>query len=321
MRRAAGMFVSLALLLSVAACGETPALDVSGSAINSSPLLGPEGIVLTPDGSAYIGENDGRIRRVTADGTVEEFADLNSFPGEREKRISAIGLAMDEEGDIYAATLTALEGAVLKVVGPGKPDAGKVSMFRNGIGSANFILIDGEAGTMYVSDSSMFSGGVYMFDMKDESLMGAAADPESDLLGEFSYANGLALGPEKKWLYVAETLKGRVSRIDLTTKESEPFAEVGGWADGLLYDPERKLMFVADNKGGAIVAVDLSGNVVGEIRVVGKEGQCAPACLVFSDPNTIVYTDLWKASMLAALLGRPERHSYIYRISVDEIVK
>lgn len=321
MRRAAGMFVSLALLLSAAACGETPALDVSGSAVNSAPLFGPEGIVLTPDGSAYIGESDGRIRRVKADGAVEEFADLNSFPGEREKRISAIGLAMDEEGDIYAATLTALEGAVLKIVGPGKPDAGKVSMFRNGIGSANFILIDGATGTMYVSDSSMFSGGVYRFDMNDESLMGAAADPESDLLGKFSYANGLALGPEKKWLYVAETLKGSVSRIDLTTKESEAFAEVGGWADGLLYDPERRLIFVGDNKGGRIVAVDLAGKIAGEVRPVGKEGQVAPACLVFSDPNTIVYTDLWKASLWAALLGRAKYHSYIYEVQVDEILR
>jgi sugar lactone lactonase YvrE len=313
--------VSFASSLSVAVAGEAADINVADRALNSTPLVGPEGIVLTPDGSAYVSERDGRIRRVKVDGTVEAFADLNSFPGEREERFGAIGLAMDKNGDIYAATLTALDGAVLKVIGPGKPEAGKVSMYRNGVNSANFVLIDDESGTMYVSDSSMFSGGVYRFDMNDESLVGTAADQEKELLGKYSYANGLALGPEKKWLYVAETLRGRVSRIDLVTKKSEVFVDIGGWTDGLLLDPEGKRLFVCDNKGGRIVAVDFSGAIVGDARLLGKEGQTAPACMLFRDANTIVYTDLWKASWWGALSGNPERHSYIYDVSVDEILK
>ncbi len=296
-------------------------IDVSVRALNTTPLYGPEGLVLTPDGSAYVGEHDGRIRRVGPGGEVEEFANLNDLPGHREKRIGAVGLAMDRNGDIYAATLKALGGAVLKVVGPGKPDAGTPSLYRNGINSANFILIDDETETMYVSDSSPFSGGVYRFDMSDESRVGTAVDPEKNLLGKFSYANGLALGPEKKFLYVAETTKGRVSRIDLANEESEVFADIGGWADGLACDAARELLFVCDNRGGRIVALDLSGNLKGEVRLIGKEGQCAPACLGFRDPNTIVYTDLWKASLFAALIGRPEYHSYIYEVSVAEVLK
>jgi len=315
------LFVPFTLFLTSATAEEMRDVDVSARALNATPLYGPEGLVLTPDGGAYVGEHDGRIRRIAPGGGVEEFADLNDLPGERKERISAIGLAIDKEGDIYAATLTALGGAVLKVVGPGKPDAGKVSLYRNGINSANFILIDDETETMYVSDSSMFSGGVYKFDMSDELKVGTAADPETEFLGKYSYANGLALGPEGKYLYVAETTKGRVSRIDLASKASEVFADVGGWADGLLYDRGRELLFVCDNKGGGIVAVDLAGNVKGKIHLTGKEGQCAPACLAFRDPDTIIYTDLWKASLWAALLGRPEYHSYVYRISVDEVLK
>jgi sugar lactone lactonase YvrE len=315
------LFVSLSLTLPMTAAGAMRDIIVADRALNSTPLLGPEGIVLTPDGSAYVGERDGRIRRVTSDRAVEEFADLNTLPGEREERFGAVGLAMDRNGDIYAATLTALDGAVLKVVGPGKPDAGKVSMYRNGVNSANFVLIDNETGTMYVSDSSMFSGGVYRFDMNDESLVGTPADEEKELLGKFSYANGLALGPEKKWLYVAETLRGRVSRIDLATGKPEVFVEIGGWTDGLLLGPEGTRLFVCDNKGGRIVAVDFSGAIVGDARLVGKEGQTAPACMVFRDANTIVYTDLWKASFWGALFGNPERHSYIYEVSVNEIVQ
>jgi sugar lactone lactonase YvrE len=284
-------------------------------------LSGPEGIVLTADGSAYIGEHDGRIRRVTPDGAVEEFADLATFSDDPEAESGAIGLAMDSSGDIYFAAISAFGGSIFKAVGPGKPDAGKISLFRKGVTSANFILIDDESGMMYATNSSMRSGAVYRFDMNDESLVGSTVDVEKDLLGEFGYANGLALGPEKKWLYVAETIKGRVSRINLETKESEVFAEVGGWADGLLYDPERKLMFVADNKGGRIVAVDLTGKVIGEIRLVGKEGQIAPACMAFRDSDTLLVTDLWKASLLDALLGSPEYHSYVYEVPVAEILR
>jgi sugar lactone lactonase YvrE len=314
------LFVLVVVFAACAANGETRSMSVADSALNMSPLYGPEGLVMAPDGSLYIGEHDGRIRRVASDGKVEEFADLNDFPGEREEEISAIGLAMDKEGDIYAATLTALDGAVIKIVGPGKPDAGKLSLFRSGINSANFILVDDESGMMYVSDSSMLSGGVFRFDMNDESLIGSAADPEKDSLGKYSYANGLVLGLEKKWIYVAETVKGRVSRINLADGSSEVFAETGGWADGLAYDAERKLFFVCDNKGGKIVAVDLSGKIAGERHIVGKEGQCAPACILLK-ADTIIFTDLWKASLWAALVGKPEYHSYVYEVPIAEILK
>jgi len=316
------IFTSLILALaSPVIAGVNKSIDISDRALNGTPLSGPEGIIIGPDGDIYAGEHDGKIRRIKSDGTVEPFANLNDLPGDREEQISAIGLAMDGSGDIYAATLGFQGGCVFKVIGPGKPDAGKVSLYRQGIGFANFIFIDDETGTMYVSDSRLFSGSVYRFDMNDEARIGSAADAETELLGKFSYANGLALAPGKEALFVAETTKGRVSKIDLKTRESEVFVKIGGWADGLLLDSERQLLFVCDNKGGKIVAVDLSGNVKGEVHLVGKEKQCAPACLVFRDPDTLVFTDLWKASMLDALLGRPKHHSYIYKVPVSEILK
>jgi hypothetical protein len=61
--------------------------------------------------------------------------------------------------------------------------------------------------------------------------------------------------------------------------------------------------------------------VVGEARLMGKEGQCAPASLILNDPDTIVFTDLWRASLFRALIGRPQHHSYAYRVIVGEIVK
>jgi len=211
---------------------------------------------------------------------------------------------------------------VLKVIGPGKPDAGTVTLYRHGIGKANFILIDDETDTMYVSNSSMFSGGVFRFSMKDEALIGTAVVPEKELLAEFGYANGLALGPGKEWLFVAETTAGRISKIYLKTGKSHPFVELGGWVDGLAFDPGRNALFVCDNKKGRIIAVDMSsGDVLGEAHVMGKEGQCAPACLVLRDSDTIVFTDLWKASTWRALLGKAQHHSFIYEVPVSEIIR
>jgi hypothetical protein len=61
--------------------------------------------------------------------------------------------------------------------------------------------------------------------------------------------------------------------------------------------------------------------VAGEIRLVGREGQIAPACMSFRDSDTIVVTDLWKASMLDVLLGRVKYHSYVYEVPVDRILR
>ncbi len=312
------VLISLFVVSSLVMAGERQTVDLSSSAVNGAPLFGPEGIVIADGGDMYVSNRDGKIMRITSDGTTDEFTDLNNLVGKGEEYIRGVGLAMDKNGDIYAASF-ANGGSVMKVIGPGKPESGKVTLYRRGIGSANFILIDDEI--MYVSDSSMRSGRVFRFDMSDEKLIGSAADTETELLGTFSYANGLALGPEKKWLYVAETTKGHICRVNLATKESEVFVEFGGWADGVTFDPERNLLFACDNRGGRIVAIDLSGKVVGDVHLIGKEGQCAPACLVFPDPDTIVFTDLWKASLWRALLKRGQYHSYIYRLSVDDVVK
>jgi len=315
------VFFSLVLLSCCASADEKHTVDVSGRAVNSTPLYGPEGIVIAPSGDIFIGNHDGKIMQVAADGSVKAFADLNDLPGDREETIRAVGVAMDKEGDIYAATYDFHDGAVLKVIGPGRENARTVTLYRHGIGLANFVLIDDETGTMYVTDCSMRSGGVFGIDMKDESRIGSAVDREKELLGKFGYANGLALGPSKQWLYVAETTAGRISRIHLKTKKSETFIELGGWMDGLVLDPERNALFACDNKKGRIIAVDLSCTVLGEVHLIGREGQCAPACLVFRDSDTIVFTDLWKASTWRALLGMGQYHSYIYQLPVSEVIR
>jgi sugar lactone lactonase YvrE len=318
---AGSILLSLILAVHVASAAEIPTLDVSAQNINSKDIPGPEGITLGPDGTIYLGGHDGVIRAISPTGEMREFADLNDLPGKKDERIGAVGIAMSAAGDIYAAAFDFNGGSVLKVLGPQNPDAGQVSLFRNGIGLANFILIDNETSTMYVSDSSMFSGRVFRFDMNDESNLGTTADPERDVLGKFRYANGLALHPDGKWLYVAETTSGRISKVNLETKESTVFAQLGGWTDGLYLDPSRNLLFACDNRGGRITVVDLSGKVVGDVRLMGKEGQCAPASLIFIDPDTIAFTDLWRASLIRALLRSPQYHSYAYRLKIGDILR
>ncbi len=311
----------VSVMLSGPVLAAEESINVSGRALNATPLVGPEGIVLAPDGNLYVSERNGKISSVKPDGSVEVFADLSKLQGGTEEKISPIGLALDKEGDIYAATFNFAGGAVIKIVGPGKPDAGQASLYRGGIGSANFVLIDDENGIMYVSDSAMFSGRVFRFDTKDEALIGKPADPEKELIGEFPYANGLALGPDKKYLYVAETVRGQISRINLETIESEVFVKLGGWMDGLLFDPDRELLYACDNRNGKIFAVNFSGETVGVVHLTGKDGQVAPACLIFQDSYTLIVTDLMKASMWRVLLGRPQYHSSIYPVTVGEIAK
>ena len=95
------LLVLFTLFLAQAASAAEQSIDVSNRALNSSPLRGPEGIVLALDGNLYVSERGGKISRVTPDGKTEMFVDLNTLSENGEKPISPIGLALDKDGDIY----------------------------------------------------------------------------------------------------------------------------------------------------------------------------------------------------------------------------
>lgn len=185
-------------------------------------LLFPEGPVVTSDGTKYMCEiRGGRITRVTPDGKQAVFAQTGGGPnglafgpdgflyacdnggGEyREGQLSSIGPARD-----YA-------GGCIRRVNPKTGESTKLYTEYGGfkLSSPNDIVFDKHGG-FYFTDS-----GKRHARFKDHGALFYAL-PDGSKLIELAYQlghpNGIALSPDEKILYVADTQTSRLIAFDL----------------------------------------------------------------------------------------------------------
>lgn len=178
---------------------------------------GPEHIVVGPDGMIYAAVASGKVLRFSPEGTSSQVA---ANTGGR-----VLGFDFDHRGRLIAAD--AIKG-LLAI----NPD-GKVHVLANQLASGEPILFaDGVVvapdGKVYFTDASTrFSprdwGGTFeasILDIMEQSATGRVLvfDPETEEVSVvaqgFSFANGIALSTDAGSIYVAESGKYRVWKID-----------------------------------------------------------------------------------------------------------
>jgi gluconolactonase len=202
--------------------------EVFFDGIFSEPRLRhPEGIAIDADGDIWCGGETGEIYRISADGSrIETVASTGGF---------ILGLAFDSDQNLYACDMR--HSAVFRL----DTRTGDLVHFANGGGKEmsipNFPVIDGTRNCLYVSDS---------YDPKEQGPGVWRLDLESGEGGlwydvAMTFANGMALSPDKDHLYVAESFAGRVIRIPIdengSPQEGEPFVEgLERVPDGLAFD-------------------------------------------------------------------------------------
>ena len=203
--------------------------EVFFDGIFSEPRLRhPEGIAIDASGDIWCGGETGEIYRIFADGSnIETVASTGGF---------ILGLAFDDDQNLYACDMR--HSAVFRL----DTRTGDLVHFTSGGGGAkiripNFPVIDGPRNCLYVSDSydpEEQGPGVWRFDLKSG---------EGGLWYDraMTFANGMALSPDKDHLYVAESFAGRVMRIpideDGNPQEGELFVEgLERVPDGLAFD-------------------------------------------------------------------------------------
>jgi gluconolactonase len=210
----------------------------------------PEGLAVAADGSIWCGGERGQIFRVDPDGTaVQEVASTGGF---------CLGMAFGRDGDLFVCDLK--HAAVFRV----EPRTGKVDRFADGAGGRrlripNFPAFDAQ-GRLYVSDSHQFDRpgpGVFRFDPDGRGELWYGRDCR--------FANGLALGPDGRHLYVAETFANRVFRIPIgddgsAGERQEVAATPGAWPDGLAFDAAGNL-YVGCYEPSQVLRVDPEGRV------------------------------------------------------------
>ena len=219
-------------------------------AVTDPQLDHPEGLAVAPDGSVWCGGERGQVFRVDPDGTaVTEVASTGGF---------CLGMAFGPGGDLFVCDLK--HAAVFRV----EAATGKVERFADGVPGhrlriPNFPAFDAQ-GRLYVSDSHHFDRpgpGVLRFDPDGRGELWYGRD--------LTFANGLALGPDGRHLYVAETFANRVSRIaigdDGAAGACQAFAATpAAWPDGLAFDTDGNL-YVGCYEPSQVLRVDPKGRV------------------------------------------------------------
>jgi sugar lactone lactonase YvrE len=259
----------------------------------TEPMLDhPEGLAVHRDGSIWCGGERGQIYRIEPDGSsMQQVAAIEGGFSQ--------GMAFDKEDNLYVCDLK--HGAVMRLDAQGGPP----KKFADGadgrsISISNSPAFDAE-GRLYVSDSHAFKEpgpGVFRFD----------PDGAGELwYGEpINFANGLALSPDGRSLYVAETFGNAVFRIPIKEDGSagarEEIATLPGMLpDGLAFDRAGNL-YVACYEPSVVLRIAPDGAIE---RFAGDEEAhlfCHPTNLAFRD-GTLFTTNLGRWHITAVDTG------------------
>lgn len=237
----------------------------------------PEGVAVHPDGSVWCGGERGQIYRIEPDGSsIEQVASTDGF---------CLGLAFDSQGDLFVCD------SKLRAVMRLEVKSGEVGRFADGaegraMRTPNYPAFDAE-GRLYVSDSNARQEpgpGVFRF--------GPDGAEELWYQGPVNFANGLALSPNGRHLYVVETFGRSVFRIpieaDGTVGAREGVASFpGALPDGLAFDAEGNL-YVACYEPSRIYRMRPNGRI--EIFLQDPEAHvlCHPTNVAFRGTEMFV---------------------------------
>ena len=226
--------------------------DLASMVLLPVPGHGPEDVSCTADGSMITGLEDGRIIRMTLNGSHETMGDTRGRP---------VGLQAMPDGSVIIAD--ALKG-LLRL----QPD-GSVEVLANEFKGRPILFADdldiSSDGVVWFSDASQrFSIDGFMLDLLEASRTGrlmsynlATGEIKSHLGGLF-FANGVALGPNETYVLVNETVTGRVHRLWLKGEragESEIFIDqIPAMVDNISFNGEDTFWVASPNPRDALDA-------------------------------------------------------------------
>ena len=199
---------------------------------------GAEHVAIGPDGKLYTAVASGKILRMNADGSgLEAFAQ----PGGR-----ILGLAFDAAGHIIGADT---ERGLVSVAPDGKTTTVLAdTVDGDPIRFADAVVV-ARNGRIYFSDATTrFSGKVLGLDEASllEIVEGAASgrvleyDPATKktrtIARGYSFSNGVALSQDERWLFMTETGRYRIWKLDLagTSAPRVLIDNLPGYPDNLM---------------------------------------------------------------------------------------
>lgn len=211
-----------------------PLNDALKSAVALHPELpGPEAIAFDAEGRLITGLRDGRVVRISSDAGVET---LLTGKGR------ALGLKPGPDGRLWICDsflgLRALSAD------------GGLETFSTGASFADDLDF-GDDGSVYFSDASLRNDVDHAVEDLIEHqttgrLLRFAGGKTTVIADGFSFANGVAFGPSRDWLLLAEMGSYRLWKVRVPGGEREVFADsLPGFPDNITWSPTRQVFWVA----------------------------------------------------------------------------
>jgi gluconolactonase len=241
----------------------------------------PEGPVAMSDGSVVLVEIEtGKVARVAADGTVTRVADTGGGPN---------GAAIGPDGKLYVCNNGGFEWSVVDgMTAPGPQPAdyigGRIQRVDLDTGVVEDVYTECDGHPLRGPNDIVFDehGGFYFTDLGksrareiDKAGVYYARPDGSSIVNVvygMDHANGIALSPDNRTLYVAETITGRLWSWEIASPGVVKPGTTPFGPGTLLYNFEGYQLLDS-------MAIDADGNicvatlVTGAVSVVSPQGK------------------------------------------------
>lgn len=246
-------------------------------------LMRPEGVMVTDDGVIYAADARGRCARITKDGDTSFFGMLGGTPN---------GICIDEKGNCIVANIG--NGEVQSLSG----DGSHLVLMKEAQGkrmyTPNFPFVDFHR-RLWVSNSTDDPGmdSALRKPVPDGCLVLITGNGAPQIVADgICFANGVAVDPAEKFVYVAETMLKRILRFlindDGTLGERQVYGPEylgpGGFPDGIAFD-EAGNLWIAFPAANSIGYIDPDGKLEIFVDDPDRKVLRAPANICFGGKN------------------------------------
>lgn len=222
-------------------------------------LSRPECVLTQSDGTLFVSDNRGGVTRIAADGRQTLIGAMAGDPN---------GLAMDRAGTIYVANIG--DGRLYRLQQDGRSEVMLEQVDGRRLGAVNFAYVDA-ADRLWITVSTV-----------TEPRSEAIRQPRPDgyilrrdpggwrrVADGFRFTNEIRIDAAGRFLYVAESAAGAITRLELqadgSVGQAQPFGPrplfEGAIVDGIAFDAAGNL-WVTEISRNALVVLQPDGTPV-----------------------------------------------------------
>ena len=259
-----------------------PAIPLKRFRMYAEGLDHPEGLAFDRDGTLWAGGELGQIYRIDGRGCPHEVVTLGGFN---------LGLTFSAKQELYVCNFGL--PALVRVTRKGRVLQSWERVGSRKLINPNFSVFDSE-GNLFFSDSGHF-------EEENACLYRVRANGRAEwFAGPFAFANGLSLSADERYLYVVQSTKDNVVRVEIRADGSAGTPRV--FASGLHRVPDGAAL---DAHGNLLVTCYASDNIY-KVTPQGKVSLLAwdPQGVMLARPTNVAFGGPEFDQIFVANLGR-----------------